>query len=285
MPGRFFSVVILLLWTLTTAALLKRDVLPGLLIGPPPDLRSVLEAKRPYDGPVKWSILVVDDPETMQYHSAGEVTTHARKVRDGWLNLVSTAWFDSMELLQGTPLATQQAERVEIRSLFAIEPSGNLDTFRVSLQFKGGGGEFLSINGRVEGNDLIVVARGPMPLLNWKRTFPYTPHSMVQNTMGPLEFMPGLHLGQRWSSRYVSPLTGAVEDVSVNVERKRIITWDGNPTTTYEVVTRSGPLLARTWVRPDGLVLRQEVPFPFVKLHLERQPDPTEPPGPELPQP
>ena len=31
----------------------------------------------------------------------------------------------------------------------------------------------------------------------------------------------------------------------------------------------------RIWVRPDGLVLRQEVPFPFVRLVIERKPSGT----------
>ena len=43
--------------------------------------------------------------------------------------------------------------------------------------------------------------------------------------------------------------------------------------TTLEVVQHLTPISARTWVRRDGLVLRQEVPFPFVKLILERLPD------------
>ena len=43
--------------------------------------------------------------------------------------------------------------------------------------------------------------------------------------------------------------------------------------TTLEVVHHMTPFAARTWVRPDGLVLRQEVPFPFVKLVLERLAD------------
>ena len=39
------------------------------------------------------------------------------------------------------------------------------------------------------------------------------------------------------------------------------------------IVTQLTPVSARTWVRRDGLVLRQEIPFPFVKLILERLPD------------
>ena len=52
-----------------------------------------------------------------------------------------------------------------------------------------------------------------------------------------------------------------------------MIHWDKNQETVLEVVQHMTPLLARTWVRPDGVVLRQEVPFPFVKLVLERLPD------------
>jgi hypothetical protein len=52
-----------------------------------------------------------------------------------------------------------------------------------------------------------------------------------------------------------------------------MINWEGNPVTTFEVVQHAGPLTMRTWVRTDGIILRHEVPFPFVRLVLERRPD------------
>ena len=53
------------------------------------------------------------------------------------------------------------------------------------------------------------------------------------------------------------------------------------------VETRVPPLAARTWVRTDGLVLRQEVPLLFLKLVLERLPasDSDVAPSPEGPRP
>jgi hypothetical protein len=55
------------------------------------------------------------------------------------------------------------------------------------------------------------------------------------------------------------------------------------------VTTRVPPLTARTWVRADGLVLRQEVPLFFLKLVLERLPESESgvgaAPGPEDPRP
>ena len=59
----------------------------------------------------------------------------------------------------------------------------------------------------------------------------------------------------------------------VEVARRTVIHWDGNPVSTFEVVQHLAPLALRTWVRPDGVILRQEVPFPFVRLILERRPE------------
>ena len=42
------------------------------------------------------------------------------------------------------------------------------------------------------------------------------------------------------------------------------------------------PLTMRTWVRLDGVILRQEVPLPLVRLVLERRPEADELPA--LPQ-
>jgi hypothetical protein len=95
--------------------------------------------------------------------------------------------------------------------------------------------------------------------------------------MEPFDYLPGLQVGQRWESRVVNPLTGRIEPVRVAVERRTVIHWDNHPVTTLEVVQHMGLVVARTWVRTDGLVLRQEVPFPLVKLVLERQPDQSHP--------
>jgi hypothetical protein len=122
---------------------------------------------------------------------------------------------------------------------------------------------------------LTIVTKGslPIPILNQTLTFEYEPRSLVQNALGPFDRLPGLQVGQRWETRMISPLTGRVETVRVEVPRRTVIHWDKNQETTLEVVHHMTPLSARTWVRPDGVVLRQEVPFPFVKLVLERLPD------------
>jgi hypothetical protein len=272
MPHRLVSVAILIFWAIASVALFTRDILPDLLIGSPPDLRTIaLAGETPK--PTRWSILVADDPGGLQLRAVGQATSNVERQADGCVRMTSFAWFDSGELLKGTPMSAVQNERLEVRGMYGIDKSGNLDAFRTSVRLTGGGEDLLTLTGAVKKNSLEVMAFGPLHMLNWSRSFPYQPRGMVQNALGPVDRMPGLQVGQRWKSRMISPITGRVEEVRVEVTAERFITWDSNPVRTLEVVTHMPPLTARTWVRPDGLVLRQEAPFPFVRLYLERQGD------------
>ena len=133
--------------------------------------------------------------------------------------------------------------------------------------------DFLRIHGRVEDKILKITTSGIVPEFSHQWTFPYAPRSLVQNALGPVDRLPGLHVGQRWETRVVSPLTGRSETVRAEVTRRTIIHSGKNPVTVFEVVHHYTPLSAKTWVRTDGVVIRQEVPIPFVKLILERQSD------------
>jgi hypothetical protein len=273
MPSRWLCALIIGCWALLTAELLRRDVLPGLLVGPPPDLRTILRNPARDDQPVRWAILVSNPRDPLDVRSVGQARTSIRRSNDGWMNLTSSAWFDSGELLKGTPLGTESRERISVQSLFSIEPAGNLDRMRIGVRLGNTVDEIVIVEGKVQGNDLVLRAHSDLPLLKFERRFPYQSHSLVQNALGPVDYLPGLRVGQRWSHRMVSPMTGAVDDVTMAVEKTSIITWDQNPVTTLEVVTRSGPIQARTWVHPDGRVLRQELPVPFLNLILERLPE------------
>jgi hypothetical protein len=274
MPHRLVSVAILLLWAVAAGLLLRRDVLPLLLVGPPPDMRAIARAGEA-PGPVRWTILITDETAPPgSFRSVGTVVTESKAVRDGWTELTSDARIDAGGLMKRTPWARAEAERLRVVSDFEIDPSGNLFQFRVSIRSDRERDELMTIDGRLHDNALDVRAHSPvLPFLNWGRTFPYQARGMVQNTLGPVDRMPGLHVGQRWESRIVSPLsvTGQMEVVKVEVPAYRTIHWGRGPVRTLEVVMHFASLSARIWVRPDGLVLRQEVPTPFGRLLLERQ--------------
>lgn len=280
MPSRPACVAILLFWVYAAGGLLRRDVLPDFWTTPPPDLRAIAAAE--VDArPTEWNLSVVEDPSYRNLRSVGRAITEAKRTPDGGSELISRVSFDSGGLLKGTPFA-QKAEGVrqdgllEVDTVCEIDPSGNLRRFRARVGMVGDADPLMTLDGRVRDRSLEVQARGPIPLLNQTRSFPYEPRGMIQNAMGPIDRLPGLQVGQRWETRVVSPLTGRVETVKVEVVGKRSIQWENNLEPTLEVVTHFSPLSARTWVRRDGLVLRQEVPFPIVRLVLDRLPEKAE---------
>ncbi len=274
MPHRLVSLAILVFWAVAAAALFGRDILPDLIVGPPPDLKALTTVG---DQPrhTRWTILVEEDRIAPgQYRSVGRVETTTRRKKDESTSMISDVWFDSGDLMRGTPFAAGRGERLEVRSVVEVDPLGNLQYFRSAVRSGGDPTDLLVLEGQLKKDAIEVRARGPLPLINWTRRFPYRAREALPNTLNPFDRMPDLQVGQRWENRVVSPLTGQVENVRVRVARRGVlIHWDKTLVPTMEVVTEMGGTTARTWVRQeDGLVLRQEVPFLFVKLVLERDP-------------
>jgi hypothetical protein len=300
MPHRLVSIAILVVWSLSAVGLLHRDILPDLIIGPPPDLRSLSRAGGADASPTRWALLAADSPTSKAYHPVGQVVTRQLRRRDGTVQWSSQAKFDATELTgrkarstdPPTPLAQvgdapAEEQFLEVISLFEIDPSGNLFHFRAAVRAQGLQAEMVVLEGHQLQNELEVTVHSPLPLLNSTRRFPYQARGMVQDALAPIDRMPGLQVGQRWESRVVSPLTGRVQEVHSEVVDREVLHWGKGPVNALIVETRMPasalmpPLSFRTWVRPDdGLVLRQEVPYPLVHLVLERQADDLPPQGP-----
>jgi hypothetical protein len=273
MPSRFVSLAILIYWCVSAFCLLTWEVLPELSLGYPPDLRAIASAGDSLR-PATWSIQVVDDPKSPDARrSIGEAITASKRLRDGWFEMSSHVSFDAGGLLSGTPFGTKASVRLDIGSIYRVDPLGNLRSFDMKVTPRDSNETLFQVRGRLKGDVMEVVAKGPVPVLNQKLSFLYEPRSVVHDALGPLDRLPGLHLGQRWDTRVVNPFTGQVEQVRVEVQRRTLIHWNGEPVSAFEVVQHSGPLAAKTWVRPDGVIIRQEVPFPFVRLVLERLPE------------
>jgi hypothetical protein len=281
MPARLVSAAILAFWLVAAVGLVTRDLLPELLVSEPPDLRTIAGAGDSAE-PARWSMQVADGTSSEALRTVGGAVTTSLRKPDGSVRLVSDVWFDAGGLLKGTPFDTKARIKLKVYSRYEIDPSGNLVSFRMDIssmadpkdRSMADPEEMGSLFGKVKDHSIEVTARGPLPMMNWTRSFAYQPRSLMQSALGPLDRLPGLQVGQRWETRIVSPLTGRIETVRAEVTRHRTIQWgkDKNPVKTLEIVHQMSPFSARTWVRPDGVVLRQEVPFPFVKLVLERLP-------------
>jgi len=274
-PTRPAIAVILIGWVVAATGLFRRDLLPDYRITPPPDLRSIAVAGE-QSTPTNWFLSVAEDKDLKNLRPVGRAFTHTERKLDGGTVLISNVSFDSDGLLQGTPFALKLGDHrgaghLTVANTCEIDPSGNLRQFRVVIKAAGDDVPLMTIEAQVVGRTIEVSAQSPLPLLNWtKKPYPYEPRGMIQNGIGPTDRLPGLQVGQRWETEIVNPLTGRVEKVKTEVAGKHSIQWNNTLVTTLEVVQNLSPISARTWVRPDGLVLRQEVPLPFVRLILER---------------
>jgi len=273
MPPRLVSLAILIYWSIAAFCLFTWDLLPELSLGYPPDFRAIAAAGDS-GRPARWSIQVIDDPKSPEIRRAiGEAVTTSRRLPDGWFELSSQVDFDSAGLLQGTPLAAQGSFPLRIHSIYRVDPSGNLRNFDMRVSVAETAERLFTVAGRLKGQTMEVEAKGPISMLNQKLSFPYEPRSVVHDALGPLDRLPGLSVGQRWETRAVNPFSGQVERVRVEVARRTLIHWGGETVSAFEVVQNAGPIAARTWVRNDGVILRQEVPFPIVRLVLDRLTD------------
>jgi hypothetical protein len=264
------SLLILVYWSIAAFCLLKWDVLPELTMGYPPDLRGITFASDS-TRPVRWSIQVMDDPRTDSRRTVGEAVTGSTRRPDGWYEMTSQVDFDAGNLLRATMLATREGLQVQVKSRYHVDSTGNLQNFDVRVASQDLGNELVHVTGRLHDGKMEIASRGPMPFLNKNMSIKYEPRSVVSDVLGPLDRLPGLHVGQRWGMQVVNPFTGQVDEARAEVTRRTVIHWAGNPVSTYEVEQKMSSLRIHTWVRADGVILRQEVPFPFVRLMLERR--------------
>jgi hypothetical protein len=273
MPSRFVSLGILIYWSIAAFCLLTWDVLPELTLGYAPDLRAIALAGES-GRPVRWSVQVMDDPRKPdERRTVGEAVTESARRPTGWFELTSRVEFDAGGLLRETPFATRTRMDLTVQSRYRVDPSGNLNSFDLTVKLRGSAETLIKVTGQLKGSTMEIVSKGPVPILNQSLPLHYEPRAMVQDVLGPLDRLPGLHVGQRWESQVINPFSGQVDKLRAEVARRSVIHWDGNPVATLEVVQYMGTMPSRTWVRTDGTILRQEVPFPFVRLVLDRRPD------------
>ncbi len=277
MPSRFTALAILIYWSIAAFCLLTWDVIPELAQGYAPDLRAIAVAANNNAAPVRWSIQVVDDlrhPDVRR--TVGDAVTTSMRRPDGWFELTNRTEIDAGGLLKGTRFPATSADRLGVDSVYHVDPSGNLQSFDLKVQSPESPEPIFKVKGQLKAGKMEIVSRGPVPIFNQTLTFDYEPRSVVQDVLGPYDRLPGLHVGQRWESRIVNPFSGQVERSRFEVKRRGLINWDGNPVRTFEVEQSVGTLSMlpmKTWVRLDGVVLRHEVPLPFIRLVLERRSD------------
>lgn len=223
---------------------------------------------------MRWNIQVVDDPRLPDVRRmVGEAVTELSHKPEGWTELTSRVEVDAAGLLKGAPfLSRSPSFRLKVDSVYRVDPKGNLRSFDLDVKSRDSTDTLIAVKGQVKDKKMEITSHGPVEMLNKTLSIEYLPRTVVQDVLGPLDRLPGLHVGQKWDTQVINPFTAQVDFVRVEVVQKSVIHWNGDAVRAFEVVQHVKPLSMRTWVRLDGVILRQEVPLPFVRLVMERRP-------------
>ena len=244
-------------------------VLPQLREGDPPTYRALLTQADDPD-PVVWDLYVND-------RVVGRSSSEVKKSGDGGLRITST--LSLMAELRLAELLPEKLRRTflpeldrlppkgaEIDSQLEINSFGHLLGMEATLRW----GDFpnvLRLSGAVVDNELRLVpevmSKVSLPAIK----IPIAAETQLAESLSPQSRLMGLRLGQAWSMPVFSPLQPAtpVEILQAVVAREEPIFWNGRTWNTLVVEYRKssgagGPqeIRGQMWVRPDGLVLKQQ---------------------------
>lgn len=283
MGNQPFNVIVILFWLATMSWLVVAKILPPLRVGDPPNYASILEDSGG-DPPACWSI-------RMRGKTIGWAAAKIERRGDGTSEIYSRVYLGELPINELAPgwltgaikplLADLPRLDIDKRSRFAIDPLGRLVEFDSRLRLADLP-DAIKVQGQVRGSSLwLTVTSDELPA-----TFStsLSANSLMGDELSPQARMPGLRVGQRWTVPIYSPFSSPgspLEILQASVEREDRFLWDGKTVNTRVIVYRSdagsgvggGAIRGRTWVRDDGVVLRQEVAVFKTPVRFERLAD------------
>ncbi len=276
MGGRLYNSVVVVFWMATMSWLLIDKVWPTLRVGEPPNYSSVLK-RDVGEPPVCWLIYWNDKP-------TGWAASRIIRRGDGMAEMHSRVYIGEMPIDQLAPgwlgaiikpvLRRPGRLDMDAQSKLDIDPLGRLVSFDSSVRLASIA-DAVRMQGVVDGNRLkLSVQSGD---ITYKTEKYLSPEALVGDALSPQACLPGLHVGQQWTTPVYSPFrppNSPMEVLEATVERQEPIVWNGESTSALVVVYRSdagtslvGEPRGKLWVRSDGLVLRQEIAM--LNSHLE----------------
>lgn len=283
MGTRVFNTVVIALWLLTTGWLLVAKVLPPLMVGEPPNYRTIISAdERKPQPPVCWSIRWNDRP-------LGWAANDIVHTPDAMTEFHGRVFLNDLPLIEMLPPLVSalvkpvfsQNEHIDLdaRNRMSIDPLGRLTSFDTHVHIASIR-DAIRIEGNVEGSKLKLMFRLGDLSEPSERFLPSD--ALVTDEFSPQAYLPGLRVGQIWTMPSYSPLrpsSDPMEILQATVERTEDIHWNGNTVEAHLVVYRADPgaglmtvgeTRGRLWVRADGLVMRQEISVMNTKLLFTR---------------
>jgi hypothetical protein len=269
MYSRWFNVAVVALWMATMSWLVTSKVLPSILVGEPPNYRTIVEAQRT-EPAVAWAMAWNERP-------MGWALNTNSPLPHGLTEFQSRVHFDDIPFEQITGLRsllepvreTRTKLPLDVFSELVFDPLGRLSRFESSLRFNPTEDPIIKLRGVIDGAQLSLNIRSGS--FEMQREITVSPESMLNDGLSPQTRLPGLREGQAWTVELYSPLhppSRPLEVLQVKVEATEPMTWENQVINAWVVVYRKDPgsggrnagaARGKLWVRRDGLVLRQQV--------------------------
>lgn len=282
-----YNALVIVFWLGAMSWLLGAKVLPPLLLGEPPTYQKILAAEP--DAPAEETEVVWDI--TCDQRPVGTASSSIHPMEDGIRELRSEVRFTELPLDSISPLRLGAFARLpdgqsrsiafNAKAVFEVGPLGQLQRFESKLEM-GILAEPVFVQGTVDGTQLRLTLRTGDLVYHTDSVLPQD--SLLSDALSPQSRLPGLRVGQTWLSPMYSPFhprTRPLEALEAVVERTEPLLWHGQGVETLVVVYYNeqggrvgavGQPRGKVWVRPDGVVLQQEVPLIDSVLRFIRRP-------------
>jgi hypothetical protein len=285
MHGPWYNVSVVMLWLVSMGWLVTQKVLPPLLVGEPPNYRTILAARRS-ESAVGWKLLSNGRPLGCAVSTIRVLPSQCTEIRSQvqfdlekvFLQELAESWLRVFGQFIERPL---NGLHMTAESIVTIDSLARLLSFDSSVR-QGPRDRVVRIQGMVEGGQINVSVRAGDLQYNTDMALPA--NALVADTFSPQTQLPGLRAGQTWTVPSYNPLSprDSVEILQATVEGSEPIVWNKRAENTWVVVYRddagSGlnsdrPPRGRLWVRRDGTVLRQQITILGFSMVFVRLPD------------
>lgn len=282
MYSRWYNIAVVLLWFSTMTWLVMEKVLPSLLIGTPPDYKSILQAQQD-EPPVGWEILWNGN------HRVGWAIGRTIRLPDGLTEVRNLVRIEDLkQVARSSPGWLQKLLRIddfagglqiEARSVLVFDSLGHVSRFRSTIGTPEAA--VVKVEGVIDGAELrLAVHYGEVKPFE---TTLQVGNALLNDSISPQSRLPSLREGQEWTVEMYSPLrrNDPREILQARVESVAPIQWNGSPVKTWVVVYRGDPgsalggtddVRGRMWVDRDGTVLRQQAMLLGSALTFDRLP-------------
>lgn len=290
MTSRPFTVFVIAFWLISMGWLVSTKIIPALQQGTPPDLRDEVAANKEAPLPVAWELTWNGEPigttVSQAFTDNGEPTEFRALVqlRNLAVKEVAHEFLGGMSFLAETLLGGRDAKiDLTIATRLRLDWESELEGIESSVR-SGDDLDLLFVRGsRTEDDRLKLTLVSGDSSFDVPQEFNLPPKARYAEAFSPRTRMQGLSLGQKWTTPVINPLASSdsVRLVESQVESRETITWQNEPVETFVVVYRydrgSGAAarepVGKVWVRPDGVVVRQELPIGSALVRFERTSD------------